>query len=215
MQTKQQLAPKIARAAEIIEKYSHKREEYILSLSSHPTEKITSETAYLVAYLEGKRVYETLKPQEKPIYCRILDNILIKNEPLRADISDDPVYQLLKEVRSKMEDIAATQYANTRAKADEEAGFIDNGEDLDIFIGNKVDFVEGLMNIIQHRGIDRTTPAAPDWYKDLELNESRYDWLITHLAEYTGNDRDQRITQFVEELPSYDWERFYWSCDKE
>lgn len=216
MTTIQQLAPKIARAAEIIEKYSHKKEEYILSLSPRANEDLATDSARILAYMKGKDVYDQRKQENKiPMYCRILENILLKDQPLRANIDDDPVYQVLTEVRSKMEAIATKQYNNTRAKADAETGYTDTGEDIEIFINNKVNFVEGLLNIIKYRGIDRTSPASPDWYKDLGLNEIRYDWLTTHLAESTKKDRTKRIKQFVEELPAYDWERFYWPCDQE
>jgi hypothetical protein len=51
---------------------------------------------------------------------------------------------------------------------------------------------------------------AVDWSDSATINaESRYNYLIG-LAKLTGDERSEAIKQFVKEIPSYPWERFYW-----
>lgn len=154
--------------------------------------------------------YDELKKSGNlPIFCKIYENLRIKeNERLKGDISSDPVYSFLLEVKDKLEQIVDEQY-----EQNPDSELVDSGgQDWDMYIGSKSGFLANLISSIRNRS--GREELACNWSDSAKINTSdRYGYLAG-LANLKGEERTDAIKNLVKEFPSYPWETFYWPNEK-
>jgi hypothetical protein len=210
---------KVKRRLELLKKYRDEKKKYIIELSGKKLEDIKDDDEKFIAYCDGEPKYnELFEKGDIPIYCKVLENIHNKKREIAiGSLENDLVYNFLSKLEKNVVRIATAQYEKIKGldenlKGGEFENEFDYEQDLDFVQGTKSGFVGELIHFIEERG-DVGENIGCDWSKDAKLNEARYHWLKNELADYQGANKKERIEEFVENMPSYPWDNFYWECD--
>ncbi|MCR4327694.1 MAG: hypothetical protein NUV46_03885 [Nanoarchaeota archaeon] len=175
------------------------------------------------SFVEGNLKIKDLPKDKVPHYFNVLKNVRDTSRANLANISNDPVYSVLKNLNNKI----AIQLSETRRKSlGEEIHEEDLEEEHILYqIGQKQEFVRTLVNFMETRySFNDKEPLDPhdfdgerplgsfhirEWDVDARLlTDKEYSLLRNFLVD--SRNKENNLEKFVSLLPSAPWERFYW-----
>ena len=121
---------------------------------------------------------------------------------------DDPVYKFLINVREGVEKVACELYDENHDGAEDYFEGDKRDTDKEVFVEGKIDSLDSMIGYFGTRG-----RMKRDNEKDGSLRidtEEKYNYLLGFVGK---NDlfNQETLKRFVDELPSYSWEKFCWS----
>lgn len=169
------------------------------------------------SYMQGDLKVKNLPKNEIPLYFNVLENIRDLSRANLGDISNDPIYNVLKSINLKIAEITQKEFD----------GF--DEETISYYVNQKQEFVRTLVKFMETRysfndkepinSHDFDEEASPhvsvrEWDVDARiLNQDEYFLLRAFIVD--SKNKENNLEKFVSILPSAPWERFDWGKLKE
>jgi len=195
----------ISRKQYLLNKFQKKRDNYFNNLA---TKSEKAEGIY-----NGDKYSELQNSGNLPQFCKIIDNLKNQNrEQIKGNISQIPLYKFLTDVEERLEDIVTEDFYKYLEKDLEEESLEEYNFETTLYIAleTKKDFINNLKSLLEERIF---TQKSFNLEETPTLTQTRYNWLESEFANFTGYKRIKKINKFIDEIPRAFYDTFYWSCD--
>jgi hypothetical protein len=160
--------------------------------------------------LKGSRLYDKLDYNDKPFYCRVMDNCRNHKMPDKRPF-EDPVYKALVDLEDNLSfihDRVFESYPDDGTIDKEEREHLDAGSH-GMHYGSRESFIRELINYFDTRGRSKGSSSRDKWGNATRVDESRYNLLLELLVESDSESRKEFEDSFVGAIPMFDYEGFY------
>lgn len=230
------------RHKELFEKFEENKREYIMILGGASEEKAKQfdrdyykisikkkikdynekdelHQELILQYMEGENIYQKIDYNKRPIYCRVIDNIINTNLPSKRAHEDDDVYCALFDLSNRIEGIFRKQFKPysdfSKKKKDKETRMIEDTEKYEMELNSKRGFIDELLDFFIQRGKGKHTHNITDWGKSTFMTPLRYNFLLENLVKSPIKERRNFEREFIKEIPTFAHEGFYFWPEEE